>query len=709
MAESEYGEIFREEAVELLEELESSLLELESDPSDLKIVSRVFRAMHTIKGSGAMFGFDDISSFTHHVETVLDKVRDGTVPVTKELIDLTLTSRDHIYALLDAATGEGEADVEEGQQIIDSLQALVGGGAPAEAAAEPEVEEAVAEPEEELDHTAGKHAHFRISIRPSQDFFVEGNEIEQLLTELAALGESTVFPHEKEEKVDASGRELKGHWEVLLTTDKGLNGVEDVLVFAESSCEVRVDIVAVEGEEDFTEHKRLGEILIEKGEISTEELQEVLSKQKPLGELLVEEKLVTKEKIASALAEQEVVKKTKTKAKISKGAESIRVGADKLDHLINLVGELVVTQARLTQVSSQHGDTDLVEPVEEVERLTAELRDCVLNIRMVPIGTTFARFQRLVRDLSAELGKEVQLNTEGAETELDKNVIDQLNDPLVHLIRNSIDHGLESPEEREGLGKTRKGTIHLSATHSGANVVITVTDDGKGLDRELIRQKALEKGLLRSEDEHTDTEVFNTIFMPGLSTAQTVTSVSGRGVGMDVVKSTIDGLKGSVNVAKSVKDEGTTVNITLPLTLAIIDGLLIRVEDTYLVLALSQVEECVELTSKDIAKFHDRRMLPVRDQLVPYVRLRDFFQIPGERPELEQMVIVRINNERFGLVLDDVIGEHQTVLKSLGWVYRNATGLSGSTILGNGEVALILDVPDIMKWAQVEEHEIIGS
>ncbi|MFH1019170.1 MAG: chemotaxis protein CheA, partial [Pseudomonadota bacterium] len=364
----------------------------------------------------------------------------------------------------------------------------------------------------------------------------------------------------------------------------------------------------------------------------------------------------------------------------------------------------VVTQARLTQIASHHKDSDLVEPVEEVERLTAELRDCVLNIRMLPIGTTFAKFKRLVRDLSAELGKEVVMVTEGAETELDKNVIDQLGDPMVHLIRNSIDHGIESPEERERAGKPRKGTITLAAQHSGANVVITVTDDGKGLDAEKIRQKGLEKGLLRADMELSEQDIWNTIFVPGLSTAKTVTSVSGRGVGMDVVKSTVDALKGSVFVTSSVKGQGTTITIMLPLTLAIIDGLLVKVGETHFVLPLSQVEECVELTGEDIARFHERRMLPVRDQLVPYVRLRDFFAISGERPAREQMVISRINGDRFGLVLDDVVGEHQTVLKSLGWVYRNATGLSGSTILGNGHVALILDVANVMQCARQEEY-----
>jgi two-component system chemotaxis sensor kinase CheA len=711
MGDMEYAEVFREEAVELLQELESSLLELEKNPGDLKLVSRVFRAMHTIKGSGAMFGFDDIAGFTHHVETVLDKVRDGLVPVTKALIDLTLSSRDHILALLDAASGGGAADPAEGERIINSLKALVSGESAAESPAPPvaaETQSAPPQPDEEsADHTKGKLAHFRIHIEPTAAFFEGGATVEQLLDELRKLGECTVFLHEKNGADAGTDPQHKGIWEILLTTDKGMDTVQDILMFAESSCLVSVKILAVDGDEEFKEHRMLGEILLERGEISPDDLKKVLEKQKPLGELLVEEKLVTPTQVKSALAQQQLT--SPKKDTVPKAADSIRVAADKLDLLINLVGELVVTQARLTALSAKLSESELVEPVEEVERLTAELRDCVLNIRMLPIGTTFAKFKRLVRDLSAELGKEVAMLTEGAETELDKNVIDQLGDPLVHLIRNSIDHGIELPDDREKQGKPRKGTISLAATQAGANVVITVSDDGKGLDPVLIRRKAVEKGLLRAEEEQANEEIFNTIFMPGLSTAEKVTSVSGRGVGMDVVKSTVDSLKGSVTVSSSIKGQGTTVTITLPLTLAIINGLLVRVAETHFVLPLSQVEECVELTREDTARYHDRRVFPVRDQLIPYVRLRDFFAIEGGRPVLEQLVIVSVNGEHLGLVLDDVIGEHQTVLKSLGWVYRNATGLSGSTILGTGEVALILDVPDLMRCARNEENEKVSS
>lgn len=712
MAETEYGEVFREEAVELLEELESSLLELEKKPEDLKLVGRVFRAMHTIKGSGSMFGFEDIAGFTHHVETVLDKVREGIIPVTKELIDLTLASRDHIKALLDATAGEGEVDPEKGRGIIFALEALLSEDSGEDILPEEDTcltEAPAAEPVEEHDRTTGRLTHYRVHFAPTSAFFKAGGEPQPLFRELCNLGDCSIFAHTEEAVTDKHNYDDSFlFWELLLSTDKGINAIKDVFILAESTSEITITPLAAEGDETFQGHKRLGEILVERGEIDRETLMKVLDQQKPLGEMLIAANLVSPSKIKAALAEQKLTS-LKEKAKAAKGADSIRVGADKLDHLINLVGELVVTQARLTQVASHSKDPELVEPVEEVERLTAELRDSVLNVRMLPIGTTFARFKRLVRDLSAELGKEVGMITEGAETELDKNVIDQLGEPLVHLIRNSIDHGIEPPDERAAAGKPRKGTVRLAATHSGANVVITVSDDGRGLDPVVVRAKAIAKGLIKPEDELNEAEIQSMIFMPGFSTAENVTNVSGRGVGMDVVKNTIDGLKGSVEVSSNKKGKGTNVTISLPLTLAIIDGLLVRVGNTHFVLPLSQVEECVELSRDDIARFHGRRMIPVRDRLVPYVRLRNFFRIGGERPDLEQVVIVHIDGECTGLVLDDVVGEHQTVIKSLGWVYRNTVGLSGSTILGNGEVALILDVPRVIRSAQKEEMALFSG
>mgnify|MGYP005842770169 CR=1 FL=1 len=454
----EYGEIFREEAQELLEELETALLELEKSPEDLEIVGRVFRVMHTIKGSGSMFGFDDIANFTHHVETVLDKVRSGQAPVTKDLIDLTLESRDHIKSLLEATSGVGEADPATGKRIIQGLEALVGKSENAEETAVGEVE---TETPPEI-YGEGVPAHYRIHFAPTREFFEQSGDVDKIIEELKTLGECTVFIHEQKPGENQEGQPEET-LEILLTTSRGEDTVRDVFIFAESSSTIKVEELARQGGKDFFEHKRLGEILIERGELDQDNLMQILDQQnKPLGELLVDAKLVSKTQVEAALAEQKIINKNLS-SKAGKGSDSIRVAADKLDSLINLVGELVVTQARLSDISSTLANaSELIEPVEGVERLTAELRDCVLNIRMLPIGTTFARFRRLVRDLSAELGKEVRLETDGAETELDKSVIDQLADPLVHLIRNSLDHGIETPDVREAAGKPRQGMIKPS-------------------------------------------------------------------------------------------------------------------------------------------------------------------------------------------------------------------------------------------------------
>jgi two-component system chemotaxis sensor kinase CheA len=453
-------------------------------------------------------------------------------------------------------------------------------------------------------------------------------------------------------------------------------------------------------------YKRLGEILVDRGDITPEELREVLGEKKFIGEMLVEKGIVPPGKVESALMEQQHVRTRQEKDRAKEESiSSIRVPADKLDTLVNLVGELVTVQARLSQTASTLEHAELASVAEEVEHLTAELRDNTLNIRMLPIGTTFGRFKRLIRDLSQELGKEIEMTTDGADTELDKTVIERLNDPLVHLIRNSIDHGIESPDGRLAAGKPRVGRIHLSAVHSGANVVVEITDDGKGLDREAILGKAMERGLLPAGAEPSDRDIYNVIFAPGFSTAKEVTNVSGRGVGMDVVKRSIDALRGSIDI-KSEKGRGTTVTIKLPLTLAIVEGLLVGIADSRFVLPLSIVEECVELTRKDVEESHGRNVAHIRGEIVPYIKLRNEFNIAGDPPDIEQIVITDVNGERVGFVVDSVIGEHQTVIKNLGKAYRDVDTISGATILGDGSVALIVDALKLVKSMETSEAAV---
>jgi len=685
------------EAEELLSGVEDAVLDIEENPGDQEAVNRLFRAMHTIKGSGAMFGFDAVSEFTHHVETVLDNVRNGTVPVSKTLIDLILMSRDRITAMLAEANGGGPPlDSQEGEEIVASLKALLYSDD-----TEPPVEKSSKEAPEEnfvpVTPAPENEVVYRIRLSPDLDIFSTGMDPVMLLYDLADMGACCVVAQTEKvpDLANLSPESCYFSWDIILPTTKSVNAIRDVFIFVEDDCEIVIETVEEKGiASQEVSAPRLGDILVERGDIERKILDEEFDTHKKIGERLVESGALSKEKLKSALTEQTIVSKMHK----SSVASTVRVPSDRLDKLINLVGELVITQARLTQVASTREDTELGESVEEIERLTGELRDSVLNIRMMPIGTIFNKFRRLVRDMSSQLNKEIELVTQGAETELDKTVLERLDDPLVHLIRNSLDHGVEPPEVREQRGKSQKGTIVLSAGHKGTNVVITIQDDGAGLNVEAIRQKAVEGGLISEHAELSDKKIFSQIFAPGFSTVRNVTSVSGRGVGMDVVKRTIDSLRGRIDI-DSVPGEWTKVTLILPLTLAIINGLLVRIEDDFFVLPLMSVEECVEIKSKEVEMINGRNILNVRGDMVPYIRLRDRFHMGNRRPEREHVVITDVNNSRIGFVVDHVIGGHQTVIKPLGPAFKDIKNVSGATILGDGTVALILDTSVLLESA----------
>jgi two-component system chemotaxis sensor kinase CheA len=383
-------------------------------------------------------------------------------------------------------------------------------------------------------------------------------------------------------------------------------------------------------------------------------------------------------------------------------ALSLRVPAAKLDQFVDLVGELVTVQARLSELSSRRDDAEVMAVSEEVERLTSALRESSMTIRMMPIRSTFEKFRRLVHDLARDLGKNVEMTIEGADTELDKTVIEQLGDPLMHLIRNSMDHGIEPAEARAACGKPPVASILLAARHSGASVLVTVTDDGRGIDADAVRHRAVERGLIPAGAELTENEIFALIFEPGFSTAKQVTDVSGRGVGMDVVRQRVESLRGAIEV-RSKPGQGTSVTLRLPLTMAIIDGLLVGVGDTCFVLPLASTLECIELTRQDIARANGKHIANVRGELVPYIRLREHFRMQSRPPEIEQIMLVETGEGRFGFVVDQVLGNCQTVIKSLGRFYRQVQIVSGATILGNGSVALILDPERLIQDAVRDE------
>jgi two-component system chemotaxis sensor kinase CheA len=707
MQNNRHSEIFKEEAYELLAELESALLALEETPDDPELIGRVFRAMHTIKGSGAMFGFDDIAAFTHEVETIYDLVRSGEIAITKELVDLTLSARDHILAMLNATEGAGatgEAKTKELVRLFKSLHQEAG------AKETPHSAPASSLPEKQSSDTSGDNVTYRIRFRPVGDIFRKGTNPVFLLDELRQLGDCEVIAQTDLIPVlkDMDPESCYTYWDVLLTTSRGTDAIKDVFIFVEDECELHIEVIDGSGSLDNeAAYKKLGDILVERGDLTQDDLEKVLREQKRIGEMLVEAGVVDARHVESALSEQRQVRGNREKRIAAESASSIRVQSHKLDTLVDLVGELVTVQARLSQTAAMRNDGELLSISEVVERLTEELRDNTMSIRMMPMGTTFGKFRRLVRDLSRELGKEVEMITEGAETELDKTVIERLSDPMVHLIRNCIDHGIETPDVREGAGKPRQGRVYLSAVHSGAHVLIRVRDDGCGLDAENIHAKAVEKGMISPEAELSEKDIYALILAPGFSTAKDITNVSGRGVGMDVVKRSIDALRGSIEI-DSEKGAGTTVTLKLPLTLAIIEGLLVKLGVDNFVLPLSAVEECIELTREDVARAHGRHIINVREQIVPYIHLRNHFHMKGDVPALQQIVITGTNGQRVGFVVDHIVGEHQTVIKNLGKMYRDTKGISGATILGDGTVALILDIHQLIESVEVEETSCIG-
>jgi two-component system chemotaxis sensor kinase CheA len=689
---SSLADTFRDEAAELLQELEAALLALEEHPDEAALVDRVFRALHTLKGAAGLVGVESVAELCHAAETIFERVRSGERAIDRRLVDLTLAAEDHLRVLVDAEFG----------------------GHPAEAGRTAELLAAFHDdhPRQESDDPLGfspagaDQATYRIRFRPGAGILRQGIQPQLLLNELTRLGEALVVAQcDQIPSLDQlEAEECHLYWDVILTTREDENAIRDVFIFVEDDCDLTVELIDSDGLLDGNaDYKRLGEILVERGDLPPQELDQLLHEKQRLGELLIEAGAVDPAQVESALAEQQRVQRLRRERQALETTDSIRVKSERLDKLVNLIGELVTVQARLSQMANRSPDTELFTVAEEVERLTWELRDQVLTIRMLPIGSTFSRFKRLVRDLGQELGKDVLLVTEGAETELDKTVIERLGDPLVHLIRNSIDHGIESPEGRKAAGKSLKGRITLSAVHSGANVLITVADDGAGLNRQRIFDRAVERGLLAAHADPGDRELYNLIFLPGFSTAGQVSSVSGRGVGMDIVRQAVDALRGSIDVS-SEAGKGTRFVIKLPLTLAIIDGLLVAVGEEQFILPLADVEECIELSREEAEASHGRNLVRVRGEIVPYVPLREAFAISGERPAIEQVVIAQLETLRVGFTVDHVIGEHQTVIKNLGKMYRDVGGIAGATILGDGRVALILDLPQLAVRAEQGER-----
>ncbi|KQV38086.1 MULTISPECIES: chemotaxis protein CheA [unclassified Rhizobium] len=664
--------VFRIEAAELLEQIETGLLDLTHRLNDKDQIDAVFRGLHTLKGSGAMFGFDALAAFTHHCETAFDRVRKGEKPATSELVAAVLAAQDHMRALIENPTDDHG---EIGERLLAQLRLAVEGDAPAPVAAS-------AAPVETAAVADDLHT-FRIRFSLPLNSMVNGTNPLGLLDELRDLGECHVV-------ADTSAipsldvlvpTELYVSWDVTLTTDQPRSAIDDVFIFVLDDMTLNVETIAAEAP--------------------------VVKAVAAPAVVAVPEPVVqpVPAPVAAAAPRPQPVPEPAGEKQQAKAAENVRVPAERLDELMDRVGELVIAQSRLRQLASTSMDIQLRSVSEEIERLSGELRDTMMVLRMVPVGSLFGRFRRLVHDLARETGKIIELETEGETTEVDKTVIERLADPLVHLVRNSIDHGLETPEERRAAGKEEAGKVLLSARQAGGEVIITIKDDGRGINRERVRAKAESSGLMQPGQQISDQDLLQMIFQPGFSTAAQVTNLSGRGVGMDVVKKTVEALRGAIDIT-SKPGQGSEVALRIPLTLAIIDGLLVRVGEGRYVIPLSAVEECLELSLEEDLRSRGRSFISLRDSLVPFLRLRDLFRT-GTKPDTHQkVVVISTGTERVGMVVDQIIGDHQTVIKSMSKLHHDVATFSGATILGDGSVALILDVAHLVAAGQQQEAHL---
>jgi two-component system chemotaxis sensor kinase CheA len=680
-------EVFRQEASELFEVLEGALLDLGQRPDDRELVDSAFRALHTIKGSGAMFGFDKVASFTHDFETAFDRVRKGEIKPTQELISVALAAKDYIRALIEDPQS---TDDVIGDAILDDLKRFVFSDQPVA----PLVEIAEAPP---LAPGESKQAGWHLFLEFESHVLRNGSNPLDLLEDLCKLGPCFVVPITDGvpflDEMDPEDCYLK--WDVKLHAACGKDAIDDVFMFVQD--EMKLTLSPLEHVEAPAPAPLL--------QLLDEEPAPVAGTPPPSVELPAAP--LAEQPVARTESKSEARPEPKPEAKREeRGIATVRVQAERLDELMDRVGELVIAQARLTQLASSGSDLSIKMIAEEIERLASSLRDTTMGARMVPIGSLFGRFRRLVHDLSRDLSKPVDFVTSGEDTELDKTMIECLADPLVHLIRNAIDHGIEDTATRSANGKTEQGRIELAAVHSGAQVLVTVKDNGGGLNTARIRAKAEEQGLIAAGAVLTDHEIHQFLFHPGFSTAQTISALSGRGVGMDVVKRTIENMRGSIDLSTR-PGEGTTVTLRLPLTLAIIEGLLIRVGEGRYIIPLSAVEECIELTAED-ERSRGRNFLNVRGNLVPFLRLREIMNAAGTPDRHQKTIIISTGETHVGLVADQIIGNHQTVIKSLSKLHSDVTIFSGATILGDGTAALILDVAQLVALAQskVEKQHI---
>jgi len=658
---SQFHQVFFEESFEGLDMMEMGLLSLHEGEPDIETINNIFRVAHSIKGGAGTFGFSSVSEFTHGLETLLDEMRNGERDITTDAVNVMLEALDVIRNMLNAVQQQAEPDDERTKEVAGRLQALLNSDSPSQTD--------VDTTETKVETTSG--SGWLINFKPHPHLLQTGNDPVRIFNELAELGDMTVKVDDKALPAftDLEAEESYLAWEISLLGDISRDEVNEIFEWVEGDCDL--SIVSIQNED---------------------------TKEDTAAELL---EPADKETIHDPEAEPVKTVEAKKNVVTKKATSSIRVGTEKVDSLINLVGELVITQSMLSQLGENFDPsrlTQLTDGLEQLERNTRELQEGIMRIRMLPISFAFNRFPRLVHDLSAKMGKQVELKLTGEQTELDKTVMEKIGDPLVHLVRNSLDHGLETPEKRRAAGKSEIGQLHLNAYHQGGNIVIEVSDDGAGLNEERIIQKAIDRGLVAETEQLTAEKINDLIFLPGFSTTDIVSDDSGRGVGMDVVKKNINSLGGSVEV-KSEAGTGATFTIRLPLTLAIMDGQTIQVADQKYIIPLISIIESLEIKPGTVKNVNGKgEVYALRDEYVPLIRLADVFNLQASAETLEQglLVVVESDDSKVGLFVDELLAQQQVVIKSLETNYRKVMGVSGATILGDGTVALILDISGLL-------------
>jgi len=738
---TEVKKLFFEESFENVDAMEAALLDLNVGEVDKEQINSIFRAVHSIKGGAGIFKFEGIIAFTHTAETLLDEMRNEKHVVNQDIIDLLLRSVDVIRMMLSHLQDGVEQDESEILACQTELQKILKESTiykiETDQSSDSSADSSSAFPtsteESEKSQSHQKPVGWHIAFRPYASMLKTGNDPVNLFRELENLGHLEVKVDTSQlpnfSNIQAQSSYLS--WELDLRTNADKNTISEIFEWVEDECDLEISTLYGELDEVVVEAKVEPEILIEDSEETesvdiekesstvdeekspsiAEEVSEVRQVIQKVNEQSEKSKIEISERekqsdsstavqSGSKNGESLQIKEEKTNSHTESG--SIRVNIDKVDDLINIVGELVITQSMLDQIGEEFDSSrldQLRDGLSQLERSTRELQESVMRIRMLPINVSFSRFPRLVHDLSSKLGKKVTLKLSGEQTELDKTVLEKMSDPMVHLVRNALDHGIEMPEERRIAGKNEYGTVQLHAFHQGSNIIIQISDDGKGFDLAKIRQKATEKRLLSKEDNPSEEQLYEMIFQPGFSTATEVSDLSGRGVGMDVVRRNIRALGGSIDV-KSMRGEGTTFSIRLPLTLAILDGQLVRVGQEIYILSLLSIIESLRVDLRLVNTLVNKaEVYRLRDEYIPILRLYELFDTPPSTTQLDQglLVIVEGDGKKIGIFVDELLSQQQIVIKSLESNFKQVQGISGATILGDGSVALILDTAGLIQ------------